>query len=187
MLFISAFCRPCRTRAPQPVIARPRCARAARPTSSYRFHQRSANTHALIGCWAVLRRQSTSTMGIDMTYTLPALPPAPTTPRAAYRRANSGNSLHPAPQTYINNLNAAVEGTEFAGWPVEKLVSSVQTLPEKLARCRGQPRRRACEPLSLPGRSKYLQGEANPGALGKAIDEQPWLSTASRTRLPRRH
>ena len=35
-------------------------------------------------------------------------------------------------QTYINNLNAAVEGTEFAAWPIEKLVSSVQQLPEKM-------------------------------------------------------
>lgn len=35
-------------------------------------------------------------------------------------------------QTYINNLNAAVEGTEFAEWTVEKLVAAVQQLPEKL-------------------------------------------------------
>lgn len=35
-------------------------------------------------------------------------------------------------QTYINNLNAAIEGTEYAQWPVEKLVASVKQLPEKL-------------------------------------------------------
>jgi Fe-Mn family superoxide dismutase len=35
-------------------------------------------------------------------------------------------------QTYINNLNAAVEGTEWAEWPIEKLVAAVQQLPEKL-------------------------------------------------------
>ncbi|RYX98111.1 MAG: superoxide dismutase [Comamonadaceae bacterium] len=35
-------------------------------------------------------------------------------------------------QTYINNLNAALEGTEFAGLPVEQLVAKLQTLPEKL-------------------------------------------------------
>ncbi|WP_213879167.1 superoxide dismutase [Pseudomonas sp. dw_358] len=35
-------------------------------------------------------------------------------------------------QTYINNLNAAVEGTEYAAWPIEKLVGSVKQLPENL-------------------------------------------------------
>lgn len=35
-------------------------------------------------------------------------------------------------QTYINNLNAAIEGTEYAQWPVEKLVASVKQLPKKL-------------------------------------------------------
>ncbi|MFR0674891.1 superoxide dismutase [Enterobacterales bacterium AW_CKDN230030176-1A_HGKHYDSX7] len=35
-------------------------------------------------------------------------------------------------QTYINNLNAAIEGTEYAQWPIEKLVASVKQLPEKL-------------------------------------------------------
>jgi len=35
-------------------------------------------------------------------------------------------------QTYINNLNAAIEGTEYAELPVEQLVASVKQLPEKL-------------------------------------------------------
>lgn len=35
-------------------------------------------------------------------------------------------------QTYINNLNAAVQGTEYAEWPVEKLLSSVEQLPQDL-------------------------------------------------------
>lgn len=35
-------------------------------------------------------------------------------------------------QTYVNNLNAAVEGTEFANLPIEALVAQVQSLPEKL-------------------------------------------------------
>jgi Fe-Mn family superoxide dismutase len=35
-------------------------------------------------------------------------------------------------QTYIKNLNAAVQGTEYAEWPVEKLVASVGQLPENL-------------------------------------------------------
>ncbi|NWB49726.1 superoxide dismutase [Pseudomonas gingeri] len=35
-------------------------------------------------------------------------------------------------QTYVTNLNVAVEGSEWAGWSVEKLVAAVQQLPEKL-------------------------------------------------------
>ena len=35
-------------------------------------------------------------------------------------------------QTYITNVNAAIEGTEYAEWPVEKLVASVKQLPENL-------------------------------------------------------
>ena len=35
-------------------------------------------------------------------------------------------------QTYINNLNAAIEGTPFASLPVEELIAQVETLPENL-------------------------------------------------------
>jgi len=35
-------------------------------------------------------------------------------------------------QTYINNLNAALEGTEFADLPVEDLVARVESLPESI-------------------------------------------------------
>ena len=35
-------------------------------------------------------------------------------------------------QTYVNGLNAAVENSEWADWPVEKLVAAVEQLPEKM-------------------------------------------------------
>lgn len=35
-------------------------------------------------------------------------------------------------QTYVNNLNAAVEGTEYADWDLNELIAKVDTLPEKL-------------------------------------------------------
>lgn len=35
-------------------------------------------------------------------------------------------------QTYVNGLNAALEGTEWAQWPAEKLVGAVKQLPENL-------------------------------------------------------
>ena len=35
-------------------------------------------------------------------------------------------------QTYINNLNAALDGTEFAELPAEQLIARIDSLPEKL-------------------------------------------------------
>ena len=35
-------------------------------------------------------------------------------------------------QTYINNVNAALEGTEFADLPIEELVKKTKSLPENL-------------------------------------------------------
>jgi len=68
----------------------------------------------------------------DMPYTLPALPYAydALEPHIDTQTMQIHHSKHH--QTYINNLNAAVEGSEYAEWPVEKLVASVKQLPEKL-------------------------------------------------------
>lgn len=67
-----------------------------------------------------------------MPYTLPALPYAydALEPHIDAQTMEIHYTKHH--QTYINNLNAAVEGTEFADWSVEKLVASVQQLPENL-------------------------------------------------------
>lgn len=35
-------------------------------------------------------------------------------------------------QAYVNNLNAAIEGTEYADWPVDTLIAQIESLPEKL-------------------------------------------------------
>ncbi|QNP48447.1 superoxide dismutase [Diaphorobacter aerolatus] len=35
-------------------------------------------------------------------------------------------------QTYVNNLNAALDGTTYANLPVEQLISQIDTLPDKL-------------------------------------------------------
>jgi len=35
-------------------------------------------------------------------------------------------------QTYVNNLNAALEGTQYAELPIETLIARIDTLPEKL-------------------------------------------------------
>lgn len=67
-----------------------------------------------------------------MAFTLPALPYAydALEPHIDAQTMEIHYTRHH--QTYINNLNAAVEGAEYADWPVEKLVSAVQQLPEKL-------------------------------------------------------
>ena len=67
-----------------------------------------------------------------MPYTLPALPYAydALEPHIDSQTMQIHHSKHH--QTYINNLNAAVEGTKFAEWPVEKLVASVKQLPDTL-------------------------------------------------------
>ncbi|MGE7993094.1 superoxide dismutase [Pseudomonas sp. NPDC089554] len=67
-----------------------------------------------------------------MPHTLPALPYAydALEPHIDTQTMEIHHTKHH--QTYINNLNAAVEGTEWAEWPVEKLVAAVKQLPEKL-------------------------------------------------------
>ncbi|MCG8294605.1 superoxide dismutase [Pseudomonas entomophila] len=67
-----------------------------------------------------------------MSHTLPALPYAYAAlePHIDTQTMEIHHSKHH--QTYINNLNAALEGTEWADWPVEQLVGAVKQLPEKL-------------------------------------------------------
>ena len=67
-----------------------------------------------------------------MPHTLPALPYAydALEPHIDTQTMEIHHSKHH--QTYINNLNAAIEGTEWAEWPVEQLVGAVKQLPEKL-------------------------------------------------------
>lgn len=65
-----------------------------------------------------------------MAFTLPALPYAydALEPHIDAKTMEIHYTKHH--QTYINNLNAAVEGTEYADWPVEQLVASVEQLPQ---------------------------------------------------------
>ena len=67
-----------------------------------------------------------------MPYTLPALPYAydALEPHIDTQTMQIHHSKHH--QTYINNLNAALEGTEWAEWPVEDLVAAVKQLPQQL-------------------------------------------------------
>ncbi|MCU1721661.1 MULTISPECIES: superoxide dismutase [Pseudomonas] len=67
-----------------------------------------------------------------MPYTLPALPYAydALEPHIDTQTMQIHHTKHH--QTYINNLNAAVDGTEWAEWPVEKLVAAVKQLPQNL-------------------------------------------------------
>jgi len=67
-----------------------------------------------------------------MTFSLPALPYDydALEPHIDAKTMEIHYSKHH--QTYVTNLNVAVEGSEWADWAVEKLVAAVQQLPEKL-------------------------------------------------------
>jgi Fe-Mn family superoxide dismutase len=67
-----------------------------------------------------------------MTYELPKLPYAydALEPHIDAQTMEIHYTKHH--QTYINNLNAALDGTEHADVPVEQLIAGVEQLPEKL-------------------------------------------------------
>ncbi|HAL66844.1 MAG TPA: superoxide dismutase [Mn] [Pseudomonas sp.] len=67
-----------------------------------------------------------------MPHALPALPYAydALEPHIDTQTMEIHHSKHH--QTYVNGLNAAVEDSEWADWPVEKLVAAVEQLPEKM-------------------------------------------------------
>lgn len=67
-----------------------------------------------------------------MPYSLPALPYAydALEPHIDAQTMEIHHSKHH--QTYINNLNAALEGTPHADQPIESLVAQLSGLPEKL-------------------------------------------------------
>ena len=67
-----------------------------------------------------------------MAYTLPKLPYAydALEPNIDAQTMEIHHTKHH--QTYINNVNAALEGTEYAELPIEALVSKLKSLPENL-------------------------------------------------------
>jgi len=75
-------------------------------------------------------------------------------------------------QAYVNNLNAALEGTPYAELPLEELVAQVDTLPEKLrAPVRNNGGGHANH--SLFWRVMSPQGSGAPGGdLARAIDTE---------------
>lgn len=67
-----------------------------------------------------------------MKHTLPALPYAydALEPYIDETTMNIHHTKHH--QAYIDNLNKAIEGTEFAEWPLEKLIIELDKLPDKI-------------------------------------------------------
>ncbi|MDV5096461.1 superoxide dismutase [Pseudomonas sp. LSJ-87] len=107
-----------------------------------------------------------------MPHTLPALPYAYAAlePHIDAQTMEIHHTKHH--QTYVNGLNAAIEGTEWAGWPVEKLLGAVGQLPENLRGAvtnhgGGHANHRLFWTVMSP------QGGGEPqGALAQAIDAQ---------------
>jgi len=90
-----------------------------------------------------------------MAYTLPKLPYAydALEPHIDAATMEIHHSKHH--QTYINNVNAALEGTEYADLPVEELVKKTKSLPE-----------------NLQGPVRNNGGGQPVGDVGKAIESQ---------------
>ncbi|HSX50072.1 MAG TPA: superoxide dismutase [Cellvibrio sp.] len=67
-----------------------------------------------------------------MTYTLPTLDYAydALEPHIDAKTMEIHHSKHH--QAYINNLNAAIKGTEYESYSLERLLGDIQSLPEKL-------------------------------------------------------
>ncbi len=107
-----------------------------------------------------------------MPYTLPALPYAydALEPHIDTQTMQIHHSKHH--QTYINNLNAAVEGSEWAEWPVEQLVAAVKQLPSSLqAAVINQGGGHANHSLFWTVMSPLGGGQPQ-GSVAKAIDQQ---------------
>ncbi|MHC2145540.1 superoxide dismutase [Pseudomonas sp. 210_17 TE3656] len=107
-----------------------------------------------------------------MPYTLPALTYAydALEPHIDTQTMQIHHSKHH--QTYINNLNAAVEGSEWAEWPVEQLVAAVKQLPSSLqAAVINQGGGHANHSLFWTVMSPQGGGQPQ-GTVAKAIDQQ---------------
>lgn len=107
-----------------------------------------------------------------MPHTLPALPYAydALEPHIDAQTMEIHHTKHH--QTYINNLNAALEGTEWAETPVEKLLTMIQQLPtDKHAAVINQGGGHANHSLFWTVMAVNAGGTPD-GELAKAIDEQ---------------
>jgi Fe-Mn family superoxide dismutase len=113
-----------------------------------------------------------STEFIDMPHTLPELPYAydALEPHIDATTMEIHHTKHH--QTYINNLNAALEGSEWVDTPVEQLLTMIETLPAELhAAVINQGGGHANHSLFWTVMAVNAGGTPD-GELAKAIDEQ---------------
>ena len=102
---------------------------------------------------------------------LPAVP-STTVPPGLIRPTSTPSEPNSVSANARQSQHAAEEGTEWAQWPVEKLVASVHQLPEKLrAAVINQGGGHANHSLFWEVMSPKGGGKPE-GALAKAIDEQ---------------
>ncbi len=72
-------------------------------------------------------------------------------------------------QAYVDNLNKALDGTEWDGRPLEQVLALLDELPEDRQRRGSEQRRRPREPLALLEIMKPGGGGEPAGALATAI------------------
>ncbi len=71
-----------------------------------------------------------------MSYSLPSLPYAYDALEPHFDKQTMEIHHTKHHQTYVNNANAALEGTEFADLPVDELITKLDQLPaDKKAHC----------------------------------------------------
>ena len=56
-------------------------------------------------------------------------------------------------QAYVDKANAALEGTDFDGKPIEEVLKDLDSLPVRQAGPRAQQRRRPLQPQRCSGRA----------------------------------
>ena len=87
-----------------------------------------------------------------MAYEVPPLCPTPTTrwsPTSTRATMQIHHDKHH--QAYVDKVNAALEGTEWDGKPIEEVLKNLDALPADKQKAGPQQRRRPLQPLPVLG------------------------------------
>ena len=105
-----------------------------------------------------------------MAYTLPDLPYAYDALEPTIDKETMEFHHDKHHQTYVDKVNGALEGTEWADKPIEEVVKNLSSIPEDKRGRRPQQRRRPLQPHDVLGDHGPGAGGAPSGDLAAAID-----------------